>query len=585
MTTTWAPPATSDDPNHHGSHPAPSTSDPYPVATAPAPADHKIMTIVGVGIGCVALIALVAFVSILYVRRRDQRRPLAGDRSPLLAGAGGGGGNGAMSARAGGAIGGAVTSSRNDTGHGALAGLKDCRVIKKLRDDPIRGIEVLVVDRKRRRVAATTDYGATGSTAASMLGTARGEYERVVLKRVTCFNGRERARAVQEYNLLQRVWTEQKCKGITRPMEYAMVEAYASSSISARPRPSHDPLAAIITASPAAAAPASVNSANASATPVGMRGAINASIASTTHAGGQASYSVRNFELPYVVTIVFPYYAAGDLEEYVETFAEARQRVPEHVVLAVAHQVASTLVVLHSRMRPFPILHGDIKPSNLLLDVADPPSSSLTAPQAGAGSPRPAADGDATASRTTRVLLGDFGSAREITPQATTGGSMTHRYAAPECFQTRAPCTSAIDMWALGITMLHLMLGRAPERTLGVVALEEEDTTTDGTESVHTTRSRASTTTTPPAATSCRRRRRRGLWFTDGPLQLRRRGRRRGKLAPLADAHLRAGASRGGGARLQRAGHRAGLLVAGPAPSGAPERTGAPRRLALPTWR
>jgi hypothetical protein len=57
-------------------------------------------------------------------------------------------------------------------------------------------------------------------------------------------------------------------------------------------------------------------------------------------------------------------------------------------------------------------------------------------------------------------------------------------------------------MWALGITMLHLMLGRAPERTLGVVALEEEDTTTDGTESVHTTRSRASTTTTPPAATT-----------------------------------------------------------------------------------
>jgi hypothetical protein len=111
MTTTWAPPATSDDPNHHGSHPAPSTSDPYPAATAPAPADHKIMTIVGVGIGCVALIALVAFVSILYVRRRDQRRPLAGDRSPLLAGAGGGG-NGAMSTRAGGAVGGAVTSSR-----------------------------------------------------------------------------------------------------------------------------------------------------------------------------------------------------------------------------------------------------------------------------------------------------------------------------------------------------------------------------------------------------------------------------------------------------------------------------------------
>ncbi len=107
-----------------------------------------------------------------------------------------------------------------------------------------------------------------------------------------------------------------------------------------------------------------------------------------------------------------------------------RQTLPVPEAAAVASQVADALACAHGQG----ILHGDIKPANILIDSA--------------GS----------------VRLTDFG----LTGHRDTGGASgimgTPGYAAPELYQaTGAHLEPRTDLYALGATLFEMLAGRPPE--------------------------------------------------------------------------------------------------------------------------
>jgi serine/threonine-protein kinase len=109
--------------------------------------------------------------------------------------------------------------------------------------------------------------------------------------------------------------------------------------------------------------------------------------------------------------------------------------LPPAVAADVVAQVADALAYLHGQG----IVHGDIKPGNILVPVD--------------GSP---------------VRLTDFGVARRFAPG--TGGRATHatpEYVAPEVIAGQPP-TPASDGYALGIVLYELLCGRSPYRGGGV---------------------------------------------------------------------------------------------------------------------
>ncbi|WP_326551596.1 serine/threonine-protein kinase [Micromonospora sp. NBC_01813] len=105
--------------------------------------------------------------------------------------------------------------------------------------------------------------------------------------------------------------------------------------------------------------------------------------------------------------------------------------LPPAVAVDIAAQLATALAYLHER----DIVHGDVKPANLLVP----------------------ADGG-------RVRLIDFGAARigSVAPadRSTLG---TPEYVAPEIVAGE-PATAATDVYALGIVLFELLCGRSPYR-------------------------------------------------------------------------------------------------------------------------
>lgn len=137
--------------------------------------------------------------------------------------------------------------------------------------------------------------------------------------------------------------------------------------------------------------------------------------------------------------VVMPYYYGENLERIVSRCGA----MSEIKVLDIAKQLCEILVFLQERDRP--ILHNDIKPSNILLKE----------------------DGN--------VILLDFGLAgfegekREcVLFQGTLG------YAAPECWhQERLRLTKATDAFSFGATLFRLLENKQPKDCYGNFVLSD----------------------------------------------------------------------------------------------------------------
>ena len=129
--------------------------------------------------------------------------------------------------------------------------------------------------------------------------------------------------------------------------------------------------------------------------------------------------------------------------------AQRGGRLPVDEALAIAEQIGAALAAVHRGG----VLHRDLKPDNVL--VTD--------------------DG--------RIVLVDFGAARQFTPGASSTMTqvVTPGYAPLEQYSTRSSFGPATDVYALAATIYHLLSGRTPpppaDRLSGVevVPLERLD--------------------------------------------------------------------------------------------------------------
>ena len=119
----------------------------------------------------------------------------------------------------------------------------------------------------------------------------------------------------------------------------------------------------------------------------------------------------------------------------------AEQRLDVAARLELFLQVADAVAHAHANL----VVHRDLKPSNVLVDV----------------------DG--------QVKLLDFGIATLVAsgstadPTVTLGGALTPHYAAPEQV-TGGPVTTATDVYALGVLLYQLLVGRHPTAPPGEAA-------------------------------------------------------------------------------------------------------------------
>ena len=112
--------------------------------------------------------------------------------------------------------------------------------------------------------------------------------------------------------------------------------------------------------------------------------------------------------------------------------------LPYGAVTRIGEEIASALACAAK----FDIVHGDVKPSNVLL--------------AGARDDRPG--------RLGTVKLSDFGLARRKNRARTGGLEGTPNYLAPEIVRGGAP-TAQSDLYALGVTLFEMTFGRLPYTT------------------------------------------------------------------------------------------------------------------------
>ena len=133
------------------------------------------------------------------------------------------------------------------------------------------------------------------------------------------------------------------------------------------------------------------------------------------------------------VYIVMELVQGRSLQEEIEQRAELKEAPPVDYIALDMIRLLDTLTYLHSQDPP--VIHRDVKPANILRD-----------------------------SRSGQIKLVDFGLARAAGGPNTQTVVGTMGYCAPEQMMGKAEPRS--DVYAVGVTLMHLLTGEAPEMEL-----------------------------------------------------------------------------------------------------------------------
>ncbi|KAF9556510.1 kinase-like protein [Agrocybe pediades] len=153
-----------------------------------------------------------------------------------------------------------------------------------------------------------------------------------------------------------------------------------------------------------------------------------------SHPGICELYEVYNGGAGRISELVIEYVTGDNLATYLERFGAIDETKSRYI----SFQLCDTLAYIHSQG----VIHGDIKPENILIIEYVPP----------------------------KVKINDFGSA-----QITTSGSLepcggTLAYAAPEALhRSLGPYTAVADMWSLGATLFYMLTKQRAYRDPGMV--------------------------------------------------------------------------------------------------------------------
>nr|TKW20061.1 hypothetical protein SEVIR_4G060500v2 [Setaria viridis] len=137
-------------------------------------------------------------------------------------------------------------------------------------------------------------------------------------------------------------------------------------------------------------------------------------------------------------TLVYEFLPNGSLEDFL-VCAEKRRTLPWQTRIRIIAEICSALTFLHKN-KPHPVVHGDLKPANILLDV------NLVS------------------------KLSDFGISRHLLQSSTNNTTMyrtmhpmgTLQYMDPEFFAT-GELTCQSDVYSFGIVVLRLLTGKPPD--------------------------------------------------------------------------------------------------------------------------
>lgn len=241
-----------------------------------------------------------------------------------------------------------------------------------------------------------------------------GDGAQFVLKQVECANEAQRNAVFKEYRLLKMLY-DSGCR-VPRPIEFTMIPDSRR---------------------------------------FGNRGSIASEPMNAMNSGSTSGGTDRQPLLQQqqqIANIVMEYFPDGDLSSYVQQFEQAALKIPERTLLRLAWRGYAVLDQMH-RMRPAAIVHLDVKPQNVALNIAKG-----------------------------QIFLLDFGCAVEVMAPSTSGKGgtrvaaapqqlhpgladdhgVTPVYAPPERFTSRPTPSPAMDVWSMGATILHAALRHVP---------------------------------------------------------------------------------------------------------------------------
>ncbi|CAN6164990.1 unnamed protein product [Urochloa humidicola] len=151
-------------------------------------------------------------------------------------------------------------------------------------------------------------------------------------------------------------------------------------------------------------------------------------------------------------TLVYEFLPNGSLEDFLMC-EEKRRTLPWQTRIRIIAEICSALTFLHKN-KPHPVVHGDLKPANILLDV------NLV------------------------TKLSDFGISRHLIQSSTNNTIMYHtmhpmgtlQYMDPEFFAT-GELTCQSDVYSFGVVVLRLLTGKPPDGIKKIVedAMEKGD--------------------------------------------------------------------------------------------------------------